>query len=97
MADKKRKKREYQDFKIPRNDYGRVGRAGGTVSGVPWYSLYYGIGFGGWNGIYGTGYGNGTAKNETAQNNYGQETSGDGTTGSDTGAGAGEGSGMGTM
>lgn len=94
---KKRKKHEHQDFKLPANNYRRIGRAGNVVSGVPWYSLYYGIGFGGWGGMYGSGYGTGTLPNETAQNNYGQETSGDGTTGSDTGAGAGEGSGVGTM
>lgn len=94
---KKRKKREHQGFNVPRTNYSRVGRSGQSVSGVPWYSLYYGIGFGGWGGIYGTGYGNDKSKNETAQNNYGQETRGDGTTGSDTGAGAGEGSGVGTM
>lgn len=94
---KSKKKQSTQIFDVPPQRHDLVGRGGNQVTGVPWYSLYFGIGFGGYNGIYGTGYGNDTGNNETSQNNYGQESSGDGTSESNTGAGAGEGSGVGTM
>lgn len=60
------------------------------VSGLPWYSYFYGIGFGGSSGYLGVGYGDNRSSNETAQNNYGEgDYSGTGN-GSD-GAGSGDG------
>lgn len=97
MTEKKKKKQTVQSFPIPKSNYRTVGRAGNSVSGVPWYSLYYGIGFGGWGGIYGTGYGSNANANPPSQGIPSQETSGDGTSSSNTGAGSGEGSGVGTM
>jgi hypothetical protein len=89
---KKKKRISHQDFPIPPQRYNSVGRSGHSISGVPWYALYYVIGFGGYGGYYGTGYGNDDSPNETAQNGFGQETgNGSDSSGNDSGDGGGGG------
>ncbi len=79
-------KKNRQGLTMHRHNTNTVGRLGGgqQISGVPWYSLYYGIGFGGYGGYNGQGYGSG----ETSE----KPSDGTGDTGVVTGDGP-----MGTM
>jgi hypothetical protein len=84
-----------KQFKVKKHKHHRTtGRLGGgyVVGGIPWYTLYYGVG-GYWNG---SAPGNDQSPNETAQNGFGQE-SGSGIGNASDGAGAGDGGGAGSM
>ena len=80
-------KKNRQGLTMHRHNTQTVGRLGGgqQIYGVPWYSLYYGIGFGGYGGYDGQGYGNGETDEQASTS-----------TGGNVGAVGGDGS-MGTV
>jgi len=85
-----------KQFKVKKHKHHRTtGRLGGgyVVGGIPWYTLYYGMG-GYWGGA---GPGNDQSPNETAQNGFGQESNNDSGDNSGSDAGAGDGGGAGSM
>lgn len=85
-----------KQFKVKKHKHHRTtGRLGGgyVVGGIPWYSLYYGVG-GYWGG---TAPGNDKSPNETAQNGFGQDGGNDSSGDSGSAAAAGDGGGAGSM
>jgi hypothetical protein len=97
----KHKKHHHQKFDIKRHPINTVGRLGGgqSISGIPWYSLYYGVGFGGYGGYYGNGYGEQgeSSSQEAAEQNSGEETGENGASDNAGSDGAGSGDGGGAM
>lgn len=85
-----------KQFEVKRHEHHETtGRLGGgyAVGGIPWYTLYYGIG-GYWGGA---NSGNDQSSNETAQNGFGQDGGNDASGDSGAAATAGDGGGSGSM
>lgn len=78
-------KKNRQGLTLHRHKTNTVGRLGGgqQILGVPWYSLNYGIMFGGWGGYDGQGYGNSSDGGKDSDGSAGETgtASGDGAAG----------------
>lgn len=92
--------KEHQDFEFTNVDGYRTAdrRSRHPVSGLPWYSYFYGIGFGAPGTYPYTGYGWDKSPNETSQNNYGEgDYSGIGNASDGSGVGTGTADGAGPV